>query len=522
MLWVDEHAPSAPACVVGNTVQATTLVNHLAAWARSPKGAAPSILLSGPPGVGKSASIAIAAKLLGFEVVELNSSMQRTHSVLEQILSNYVRLPGGLVPRALLEDDDRENKPAIISIEEADGLDRGGMQYLLQFIKQSSVPVVLTCNLEIKDPKMRTLASHCSHTITFSLPSRQDVITILLSILATRLARAMTAAERLLADRAYDGSNGDPRSAINRLQLLCTDTKLAAPAQAPKQEEDLSARFNNLFEFGRAAFQGQMSIDQSVAEITSDSFLYCGTIWSNYPAQCPIDDLERLARASEAMSLSDTYEGTAKGGNYALDTQRIVAGPITAAYHTRRPTPASCEFPSLLSHLSKVSKINRTLKSVARRMRTVHTETDEAGKAWQDPGLLYTLHDVTKDLAKNICLCVGRLLREDNIEAACDILVHYSLDMEDLDTIRTAGTWLDPLSGGQMRPAMPAEALKKLEKRLKELRPAVVRTTFCEIVTLELENLQEEAAEVEVVAEDSPEPARKQQRTSSVKRARGK
>src|SRR5690606_9687995 len=149
-----------------------------------------------------------------------------------------------------------------------------------------------------------------------------------------------------------------------------------------------------------------------------------------------------------------------------MDAQRIIMGPLTAAYHVRRRDPVPCEFPSLLAHLSSASKATRALRGVARIMRMVRGEA--LGVCSE--------RDLTGPMAKTLCLCVGRLLRDNDIEAARDVLINYGLDVDDLETLRTNATWHDPLTGGQLRPSLPEERLKELRRLTKDLHH--VRTTF--------------------------------------------
>ena len=45
-----------------------------AAWAAMPNPNAKAALLSGPPGIGKTSSVRIVCKMLGFECLEMNAS----------------------------------------------------------------------------------------------------------------------------------------------------------------------------------------------------------------------------------------------------------------------------------------------------------------------------------------------------------------------------------------------------------------------------------------------------------------
>ena len=436
--------------------------------------------------------------------------MQRTPERLKSILTDFIKLEGGLVAQTL-SDEGCASGPPLVAIEEADGLDRGGMAYVLDFLKRASVPVVLTCNMDPKDPKMRTLSQRCNVVIPFASPSAYDVDQVLLSILATRLGRTLTIQERQLATRARERSNGDPRSAIHQLQLLFAGyNDCALPSVQPRQSEDMMAHERSPFNCARVLFQGQISLDQSLAELRDDSFLNSAMIWANYVSQVhPTEgDIDKLAQAAECQSLSDTFEGRVdRPSQYALEEVRLIVGPLSVARRVKTPTHQRLDFPSLLGNLSKVSSTNRSLKGIAGRIRHA--------------GHYYDATDVAMDLAKNICLCVCRLLGENKIEPAADILIHYNLDLDDFETLRKASTWIDPLSGGQMRPACNNDALKELTKRLKEIRPEVVHRTFTSTMAIDVGDGFEEMADVTAVVEEEkvPEqPAPKKPKTAATKK----
>ena len=111
-----------------------------------------AVLLSGPPGIGKTTMATLAAKTLQYECLELNASDTRGKKAIEQQLADVV------LSRALAADGMRTLKRLVI-MDEVDGMggsDRGGIPELIKVIKASKSPIVCICN-DRQAQKIRTL-----------------------------------------------------------------------------------------------------------------------------------------------------------------------------------------------------------------------------------------------------------------------------------------------------------------------------------------------------------------------------
>lgn len=88
-------------------------------------------MISGPPGIGKSTAAKVIAKELGFSVLELNASDNRSKKTVENLLKDTSTSTS--ITRYKDDNEAFKNKSVII-MDEVDGLsanDRGGLGALI-------------------------------------------------------------------------------------------------------------------------------------------------------------------------------------------------------------------------------------------------------------------------------------------------------------------------------------------------------------------------------------------------------
>ena len=195
--------PKRIAAMIGNESSRLELVKWLKHW----KVGAKAIMLTGPPGVGKSSSIHAVASELGYTVIELNASDARTRDRLKQEIGPALENSSIFGAEKLL-----------IFLDEIDGLsgrnDYAGMDYVLEFIENATMPVALAANLE-DTQKLRKIEQK-SLVVRFK-PIEADEMLLYLKAVNSR--EEMHVPEDTLRQIAAN-SRGDVRQALNSIQTL--------------------------------------------------------------------------------------------------------------------------------------------------------------------------------------------------------------------------------------------------------------------------------------------------------------
>ncbi len=199
MDWAERYRPEHLQDVVGNT----TVVRQMAVWAKEWTVRSRPLLLYGKPGIGKTSCAIALANDMGWEVIELNASDQRTAAVIERVAGS------GSVTASLLGASRR-----LIILDEADNLqgtaDRGGAKAILECIRTSRQPIILIANdLYGIAPEIR---ARCDPVQFKAIPAR-SIAPRLKYICGMEKIACSDAAVRQIAE----SSEGDMRSAVNML-----------------------------------------------------------------------------------------------------------------------------------------------------------------------------------------------------------------------------------------------------------------------------------------------------------------
>lgn len=203
----------------------------------------PHLLLSGPPGTGKSSvAICVARQLMGEHfrrlVLELNASDERGIGVVRERIKGFSQV---------IQSTASGVQFGLVILDESDEMTRDAQTALRRIMETSSrtCRFILICNYQsgIIEP----IQSRCS-VFRFRLIDEKDAAEHLLKICKSENIDADPQAIK----RIYDLSGGDLRSAINYLQVIATQSKGAkvdlstVEKTAPVAENELVRSMLNL------------------------------------------------------------------------------------------------------------------------------------------------------------------------------------------------------------------------------------------------------------------------------------
>ena len=207
MTYTEKYRPNKLCDVIGNQQH----IKYLVEWAEAWENEIPNkkaIILHGDAGIGKTTAAHALANEMGWQVIELNASDQRTAGIISRIAGSASKTG----------TFDGVNGRKLIILDEADNLhggrDRGGSKAISNLIKTTAQPIIIIANDFYKLDT--TLKSLCT-SLKFS---NIDVKTI------TKLLKDICKKEDIIIDNKVlehiaKNCNGDVRAAINDLESIC-------------------------------------------------------------------------------------------------------------------------------------------------------------------------------------------------------------------------------------------------------------------------------------------------------------
>lgn len=200
--WVEKYRPKVLNDVVGNRA-AIERLRIIAV-----QGNIPNLILTGPPGIGKTTSLlCLCNELLGEHakqaVIELNASDERGIEVVRQSIKSFAKKHVNLP----------EGRHKIILLDEADSMTAAAQQAIRRIIEKYSntTRFVFACNMSEK--VIEPIQSRCA-IVRFTKVEEGEI--------ATRLAQICKEQNVEFTKEGIDAlavlSDGDMRSAVNGLQ----------------------------------------------------------------------------------------------------------------------------------------------------------------------------------------------------------------------------------------------------------------------------------------------------------------
>ena len=203
MMWSEKYRPKNLLDMVGNEEARESFVEWLGKWMKGSK----PILLVGSPGIGKTTLATLCARQFGYDLIGLNASdvrsKQRIQDVLGPVLGNASVLG-----------------KAMIFVDEVDGIhgrsDYGGVETLVDILKEPTVPIVLAANSDRTD-KMKSIKKATKIIQLRPIPPR--LLRLYLETILKKEGASLGIGTIL---KLVIQSRGDIRSMLNSAQALVT------------------------------------------------------------------------------------------------------------------------------------------------------------------------------------------------------------------------------------------------------------------------------------------------------------
>ncbi|MEM3126885.1 MAG: replication factor C large subunit [Candidatus Woesearchaeota archaeon] len=287
MLWTDKYKPKNLSEIQGQDAAISQLKHYVEKFKPGK-----AIILHGPAGSGKTASVYGLANELKWDVIEINASDFRNKENVEKIAGRAAK------QQSLF------TKGKIILVDEVDGIatnqDKGGISALQEIVSQSTFPIVITAN-DIYESKFSTLRQR-SYLIQFSRLNYLSISHILSSIAKQEKMKISDDEIKMIARKV----GGDARAAILDLQLLSSSegkiTKEEIESISQREQEE--SIFNALMKvFKSKDPQIVREAFDNIRENQDTVFLWLD---KNLPEEYSGKD---LAKAYDVISRADVFRG---------------------------------------------------------------------------------------------------------------------------------------------------------------------------------------------------------------------
>ncbi|ATY63310.1 DNA replication factor C subunit [Cordyceps militaris] len=458
-LLTSKYAPTQLNHICGNKGQVEKIQAWLRNWPKAKKynfqkrgadglGGERAIIISGPPGIGKTTAAHLAAKLEGYDVLESNASDARSKKLVEAGVSdvmNNTSLLGFFAGDG--KNVDTTKKKIVLIMDEVDGMsggDRGGVGAMAKFCKKTEVPLILICN-ERRLPKMKPF-DHVAFDVRFNRPTVEQVRSRIMTI----CHREGLKLPPPVVDALIEGSNKDIRQIINMISTAKLDQTSMdfnqGKAMTKAWEKHVVLKpwdiCQKMLGGGLFAPASKATLNDKIELYFNDHDFSFLMIQENYLRTKPmalngkgynkreerLKTLELFDQAAESISDGDLVDRMIHGPQ-----QHWSLMPTHAIFSTVRPASfiagqlMGSSFTSYLGNLSKTGKLGRYIREIHSHMRLKSSGDHNEIRQQYLPVLWKQLIDKLQDEGS------------EAVPEVIDLMDAYYLTREDFDAILELG-----------------------------------------------------------------------------------
>ncbi|KAJ3312006.1 hypothetical protein HDU76_002990 [Blyttiomyces sp. JEL0837] len=461
-LWTTKYKPKSYKDLMGNNKNVSRLAEWLNKWnahAEYQKTtdkdkenicAFRAVLISGPPGIGKTTAAHLVAKIEGFEVVEFNASDTRSKKAVEGMIKELAG-SHSVVEYFSRGRSKNQSMKQVLIMDEVDGMsagDRGGVAELINVIKKTKIPIVCICN-DRQSPKVKSLANYC-YDMRFQRPRTAEIEKSLKAIAQKEGLELQTN----VVDSLVKATHSDIRQILNLLETyaiqgsqLSFDGSKALTKSAEKNMSmnpfDATSRLLGKQSFREMPFNDKLELyflDFSLMPLmVQENYIKMDPALArentNSPVALAIETLSLLSSAADSIADADITDNFFhKTNNWGLMPFHGISATVRPAFFTHGnlvPTGSyfggGYAFPGWLGRNSTQGKNARTLKEIQLHMRLhISADKNEIRQSYLSPMVLGLTQPLIKDGA-------------EGIDPVIDIMDHYFLTREDWEALLELG-----------------------------------------------------------------------------------
>ncbi|WP_153952614.1 replication factor C large subunit [Halosegnis longus] len=320
--WTEKYRPTTLSEVRGNN----SARDDLKEWAETWDDHREAVIIYGSPGVGKTSAAHALANDMGWPVIELNASDQRTGDIIDRVAGEAAK------SSTLTQAKEGEPGRRLVIMDEADNIhgtyDRGGARAVTSIVKEASQPMVLIAN-DFYDMS-RGLRNACQ-SIEFRDVSARSIVPVLRDL----CRKEGIEFDEDALERIAEQNSGDLRGAVKDLQAIADGRDAIAIEDVTSGERDTT---KGIFEFLDSVLkeddpEDALYLTYDVDETPDDLLL-----WAEDKVP-KVYDAGELARAYDYLARADRWLGRVRATqNYAYwryATDNIAAGVAAARDETR-------------------------------------------------------------------------------------------------------------------------------------------------------------------------------------------
>lgn len=338
-LLVNKYKPTSVSDIIGHKEQINQITEWLLGWNNGYPDKR-GILITGPPGIGKTTCAHLISEAAGYKVKEYNASDTRSVSVLKGMIA--------LGMRRLVKE--------VIIMDELDGLsDRGGVGEIAAILKKTSVPII--CIANDKPPKLKPVVAACLD-IKFNRPVKSTISGTILKIAKKEGINI----ERAYAETMCEKSGNDIRSILNSLEFYGSSITTVST------NKDANLRLNMFSATQRLIGNKTLTFDEAADIVFVDYGMIPLMVQEGYIASSK-KSLDDVVAAAEFISVADLMDKYIHQKQDWTLLPHYVQNIAAAARTVSGPAPFQI-FPQLLGKNSKRRRRHRIVDALSTKVFT--------------------------------------------------------------------------------------------------------------------------------------------------------